>query len=555
MTAAAADCAPRAPAAGPYLVAGIVCAALTEAIASTVVSLGRADIAGTTHATPDEMAWLDMGYTALKLVGFMLAPWLLTRINPRTLIVGSTLAMGAAGFLAAHASRLDLLVALRVVQGLAGGMLLVGGQAVLFLAFARRHQPIIQTLFATGSVVAPATLTPALAGWLLDRLSWTWIFHSIVPLALAGAGLLMLAHVPVPRDIARRPFDWIGILLVATTLFCLTYVLSQGARWNWFEEARIVWLTLIGVGAALAFLGQQALSRRGVLLDFQLFRSKDFSFALAVSLVAGAALFGTAFLIPAFAVSVLAFTPTAAGMLLLPSGACFIGALLLGAFLMQVRGVPPIATVPFGILMIMAAMWMLSRSTGDSGVDDMTAAILLRGLGLGFLFLSITLIAFGKLADEHIAAGIGLFNTGRQLGGMLGVAALQALIDREAAANVAALGANIGVGVPAVAERLAATTGMLSSQGLDAAAAAATAASLLGRAVTGQSIVIAFDTAFIAIALFFVLAAPLLVGFKIGLARYASVPCTDRRGTDERLAPTRRPSTRQRRGCAAQTAA
>jgi len=217
----------------------------------------------------------------------------------------------------------------------------------------------------------------------------------------------------------------------------------------------------------------------------------------------------------------------------LPGGALFMGALFLSAYFMQVRRVPPIATVPFGILMIMAAMWMLSGSTSDSSAGDMMAAILLRGLGLGFLFLSITLVAFGNVADRSLASGIGLFNTGRQLGGLMGVAALQTLIDHEAAANVAVLGANITSGVPAVAERLATTAAMLAAKGLDAAAASATSASLLGRAVMGQSIVIAFDTAFNAIALFLVIAAPVLIGFKVALLRYAKARAARMLKTDD----------------------
>ncbi len=284
-----------------------------------------------------------------------------------------------------------------------------------------------------------------------------------------------------------------------------------------------MWLTSIGAAAMLAFLGQQVLAKGQGLLDFTLFRSDDFCFAFIVSFVAGAALFGSAFLIPSFAVSVLAFTPTGAGLLLLPSGALFIGALLIAAFLVQTCNVPPFATVPFGILMIMVAMWMLSGSTSESGAADMMAAILLRGLGLGFLFLSITLIAFGNLSNHNLASGIGLFNTGRQLGGLIGVAGLQTLIDNNVAANVAVLGANITAGVPAVGERLTMMTAMLAARGMDAVAASRAATSLLGKVVIGQSSVIAFDTAFNAVALLFVVAAPILVAIKIGLARYAKM--------------------------------
>jgi DHA2 family multidrug resistance protein len=508
---------------GALLMVGIVLATLTEAIASTVLSLGRSDIIGDTYATPDEFAWLDIGYTALKLIGFMTAPWLLTRFNPRHVLIGSTLVMGMACGIAAITARLDLLIALRIIQGFAGGTLLVGGQAIIFRSFARSHQPILQALFAMGAVVASATLAPALQGWLIDRQSWTWIFFGVVPVALAATGLLLIADDPMPAKVRHRPFDWVGFALIATTLFCFTYVLSQGSRWDWFEAPRILWLSVIGTAALLGFLGQQVLAKGQGLFDFTLFKSSDFCFAFIVSFVAGAALFGSAFLIPAYALSVLAFTPTDAGLLLLPSGGLFIGGLLISAYLMQVRRVPPVATVPFGILMIMGAMWMLSGSTSESGADDMMAAILLRGLGLGFLFLSITLIAFSDLNSRNLAFGIGLFNTGRQLGGLMGVAGLQTLIDHNVFANAVVLGANVSPGGTAVIERLTTTTAMLSVKGMDAAAAGRAAVSLLGRVVSGQATVIAFDTAFIAVALLFVVAAPILVGIKIGLSKYAKV--------------------------------
>jgi DHA2 family multidrug resistance protein len=520
----------RAPA-GAVLVAGIVLATLTEAIAGTVLSLGRGYIIGDTHVTPDEFAWLDIGYIAPKLIGFLAAPSLIQRVDPRHLIIGSTLVMGAACGITVVIARLDLLIVLRIMQGFSGGILLVAGQTIIFHVYPRSRQPILQALFAMGSVVAPATIAPALQGWLIDSRSWTWIFFSVVPVALAAAGLLLIADSPKPVTKARRPFDWIGLSLISVALVCFTYVLNQGSRWDWFAEPGILWPTVIGAAALLAFLGQQMLAKGRGLLDFTLFECEDFCFAFVVSFVAGAALFGSAYLIPSFAVSVLAFRPTDAGLLLLPSGAFFVATLLAAALLMQFRRVPPVATVPFGILMIMVGMWMLSGSTSESGAHDMMAAILLRGLGLGFLFLSINLIAFSDLKERNLAAGIGLFNTGRQLGGLIGVAGLETLIEHNVVANLTVLGANITSGVPAVSERLTTTTAMLATRGMDAMAGQA-ATSLLDRVVIGQSTVIAFDTAFNAVAVLFMVAAPVLVTIKIGLHRYAQMHAPQMPGTE-----------------------
>lgn len=521
MTMAASAAPERSSAAASILlVAGVVLAALTEAIAGTVLSLGRGDIIGDTAATPDEFAWLDVGYITLKLIGFITAPWLIGRFAPRSVLVAATLAMGLACGIAAITVRLDLLIALRLVQGFSGGALLVAGQALVFLRFSAAQQPSLQALFAMGAVVAPGTLAPALQGWLIDAQSWTWIFFGIVPLAFTAAGLLLLADEPMPEREEPRPFDWLGVTLLSLTFFCVTYVLTQGSRWDWFEEPHILWLTLTGAAALAAFLGQQVMARGHGLIDISLFGPNDFSFAFIVSFVAGAALSGSAFVIPAFATSVLAFSPSAAGELLLPSGAPFIAALLLVAMLVRFRHLPPFATVPFGILILMGGMWLLSGSTSESGAHDMMAGVLLRGLGLGFLFLSITLIAFGQLDAHRLAGGIGLFNSGRQLGGLMGIAALQSLIEHHTAHNLAVLGANVAAGKLAVVERLSALTTMLTAKGMDVAAASRAAASLLGRAVANQSAVIAFDTAFNAVALLFVLAAPVLVAIKIGFARY-----------------------------------
>jgi DHA2 family multidrug resistance protein len=169
-------------------------------------------------------------------------------------------------------------------------------------------------------------------------------------------------------------------------------------------------------------------------------------------------------------------------------------------------------------------MWMLSGSTSESGADDMMQAILLRGMGLGFLFLSITLIAFNDISPRNLGSGIGLFNTGRQLGGMLGVATLQTLINHHVASNNVFLGTHVAAGTPAVIARLKATATMLSSKGLDALDAGHAAMALLGQTVVRQSTVMAFDTAFIAIALLFVVAAPAMIAVKVGLSRHRTKP-------------------------------
>jgi len=504
-----------------WLVAGIVFASLTEAITGTLLALGRSDIMGDIHATPDEFAWLDVCYIAMKLTGFALTPWLLTRIDSRGVLLAATASMGLAAALAAFAARLDLLVALRLVQGLAGAIVLVSGQAILFWRFAPKRQPVVQAIFAMGAVVAPATLAPMLQGWLIDTHNWSWIFLLVLPLALAAIGFMLLAapaHLPA---LDQRALDGLGLGALMIALFGSTWLLSQGSRWDWLEEPRVA-TVLAFVLVAFLFVADRQRRARAPLLDLALFRIDDFTFAFVVSFVAGAALFGSAFLIPAFALSVLGVTPTEAGALLLPSGAVFAATLFGAALLMQFRRLPPVTTVPLGILSVMIAMWMLAGSTIESGASDMMAPLLLRGFGLGCLFLSITLIAFSRLEPSHLAFGIGIFNIGRQLGGLIGVAGLQTLIDHQSAMNRTILGAALTPGSQSVADRIGEYSALLVGRGMDPAPAAAAARALLARSLGAQGNVIAFNTAFNSVALLFIAAVPVIVVVKVMLARKAT---------------------------------
>lgn len=519
-TASASPPIPRKPMPALFLVAGIVLAALTEAVASTVLSMARLDMIGDTYATPDEFSRLDVGYTAAKLTAFVLTPWLMGKLSPQTCLRAATGAMTLVCGAAALTFDLDTLVVLRLLQGMAGGALLVSGQTLLFQTFSRSTQPIVQCFFAIGAVVAPATLTPYMQGWLLDSLSWTWIFLSIVPIGLAALALLASTKLGADAQARASRLDWLGLVLFAIAAFCLTYVLNQGSRWHWLEEVLIVRLMLVGAASLVLFIIYQLCAGSAdTLLDLSIFRVGSFAFGFIASVAAGVALFGSAYLIPSFAVTVLGMTPTGAGMLLLPSALMFIGTLFLTTFLVQRHRLPPISTVPFGIVGFMAAMWMLSGSIGESGFPDLMPAVLLRGLALGFLFLSITLITLLDLQGAAIAYGVGLFNVGRQAGGLLGVAFLETLIDHQTAFNQSVLAAHIVPGRVAVTERLAALTNGLSARGMELEAAAKAAAQVLGKDVVTQASVIAFDTAFLAVALFFIAVAPVLITAKVAISR------------------------------------
>lgn len=502
------------------LLIGLTLAAGMEAITSTALPIGRIDMLGDTHATPDEFAWLDIAYVAAKLTAFALAAWLAARFGAGRSLIAAALLLTTASLGSALTAGLCALAAWRVCQGIAGGVLLAGGQAALLQVYPRRRQPVVQAIFALGVVVAPTTLAPALQGWLVDSLSWSWIFLLNLPLGMVATGAIALGLSALPNTRRVTRLDGIGLALLVVALVCIVYLLQQGSRWNWFDEPRIVHLSLLGGTAFGTFLIWQ-LCRQGrdPLLDFSAFRNAGFALGFVVSFVAGFALSGSAFLVPAFALSVLDFSATWAGLLLLPSGALVALGLLFAGALVQSRGLTPLKLVPAGILLFMTAMWLLSGSTSESGPGDLMPALLLRGFGLGLLFVALTLITLLSLEGGAIVHGSCLFNAGKQLGGLIGIAVLQSYLDHQAALNRSVLIEHLRPGDPALVERQFAATSLLASRGLDAELAAKGALGVIRHAVQTQVAVLSFNEAFLLVALLFVVAAPILVSLKLLLAR------------------------------------
>ncbi|MGK9236262.1 DHA2 family efflux MFS transporter permease subunit [Inquilinus limosus] len=508
------------PATRPWLLLGVLTvAAAMDAVNSTVLVVTRGHVMGGIHATQDEVAWVNIAYLVAKLTAFPLAAWLTSRLAPRRLLAGAILVLLAGALGAAAADGLGVLVAWRIAQGVAGAVLLVTGQALLFQVFPRSRQGLVQAVFAFATTMAPTTLSPALQGWTVDTLSWSWMFLANVPLGLAGLSAVLFAPARRDREATGR-LDWPGLLLLGAAMTAFVYVTQEGSRYNWFDEPEIVQISMAGLGAAAAFLAWQALAqKRGALIDAAVFRDEHFSFGFIVSFVAGGALFGSAFVIPAFATGVLGLSPTYAGLLLLPSGALVCFGLLAAGAVIQFKQLDPVKLVPFGIVCFMTAMWMLSASTSESGLPDMVPALLLRGLGLGLLFVSLTVGTLRDLRPEVLAHGVALFNIGRQMGGQIGVAGLATYLDHQNALNRTVLAEQLAPGNPVLADRQEALSALLAARGYPAEEAGAAATAVIQKAFVQQVATLSFNECFLAIALLFLVAAPVLVATKLTLAR------------------------------------
>lgn len=472
-----------------YLIAfAVVLAALMQVIDSSIVNVALPDMMGNLGANLDEIAWVSTGYILASVIVIPLTGWLGSFFGRKRYFVGSIILFTVASFFCGASRSLGTLIFWRIVQGIGGGALMTVSQAVLFESFPPEEAGMAMALFGLGIMVGP-TLGPTLGGWLTDNYSWPWIFYINIPVGIIAA--IMIAgyvHDPAEQK-AAQAIDYIGIALLAVSVGSIQYLLEQGQREDWFSSHLITWLAVIGVvGGALMVWRELTVEHPAI--DFRVLRHRQMWVGTLLGVVMGVGLYASVFTLPIFLQGNLHVTAQQTGIVLLP------GALATAVSMFVVgrlsNRVDPRILITLGALMFAFAMWRLSMITGLSGRTDFFWPLILRGVGLGCMFVPLTTITLAQLSIQELPQGTGLYNFFRQLGGSFGIAGIATLLTRYTAQFRAELVQHVAVGAVNVTARLDMLTRGFMGRGADPITAHRRALQVLDSQVQTQASVIAY---------------------------------------------------------------
>jgi DHA2 family multidrug resistance protein len=498
-----------------YLIAfTVTLAALLELVDTSIVNVAIPHMMGSLGATLDEIAWVSTGYVVANVMVLPISGWLSNWFGRRNYIALSILLFTLASILCGNATSLAGLVFWRIVQGLGGGGLLSTAQATLYEVFPRREVGTAMAIFGLGIMVGPM-LGPTLGGWITDTLSWPWIFYINLPL---GSLALLLALMMVPESkFGQRAeaVDGLGLLLLALGVGCLQTMLERGEKLDWFASPEIVAYAVVSATALTLFVWQE-LRHAHPVVDLRILHDAQFAASLVFGFLVGAALFSTVFVFPVYLQTLLGFTAWETGMVILP------GALASGVT-MAVMGRLTVHTgidqrwfVVIGAAIFGYSMWQHSLFTTQSGWDDFIGPLLLRGVGLGMVFIPLNNLALGNLAAEEVTAGSGLFNLMRQLGGSVGIATSATLFQQFQQAHRADLLRHVNPFSAATAMRLAKLKALVIGHGTPETLAQAKALRLLDGMVMKQATMMAFERLFLLFGIALLSALPLLLLMRRG---------------------------------------
>ncbi len=482
-------------------------------LAATIVNVALPSIMGAFGIGQEQAQLVATVFLAAVTGTMLLNGWLVDRFGCR-LTYASAVAMFILGSLiAGSAPNEGVLIAGRVLQGGAAGMLQPLGMQIIFQVFPPEKRGSAMGISAIGVVLAPA-LGPTIGGLIVDGFGWRAVFFLGIPVALLGL-LMGLVFMPGPaREGPRRRFDAPGFVLLIVALLALLTGLSSGQREGWGSNRVMLELGLFAV-AATGFVAWEFITD-SPMLNPRLFGVRGFACSAAVALVYGAGLFGTTYLAPLFVQTIQGYSATRAGLLMMPAG-------LLMALIFPIGGrladrLPPPAPIAFGLLVFAYSSWLMLEAGTDTPFWTMALWILLGRVGIGIAMPSMNAGALRALPPRWVGQGSGAINFSRQFGGAIGVNLVSIHLERQTQLHAQALTATQdGSGTTAVllqeAERL------LAQGGLPEPLRQAVAQDFLGQMVLAQANMLGFRDTFLAVAI-----AGLVALLPVALMRRRTAP-------------------------------
>ncbi|CAN5346202.1 MDR family MFS transporter [soil metagenome] len=491
------------------IVVTVILAALLELIDSTVVNVSLTQIMGNLGGTLSDVAWVVTAYAVANVIILPMTGWLSARFGRKNYFAFSIILFTVASFLCGNSSNIWELVIFRFIQGIGGGALLSTSQSILFETFSVAERGMATAIFGVGVVLGP-TLGPTLGGWITDNYSWPWIFYVNIPLGIIAAALTFTYIKDSAHHIRPPKTDWPGIGLLVTGIGALQIVLERGEAEDWFETPYIVILSALSILSIITFIWWELNIEHPVVNLRVLTSNRQLAFGMVFTFILGFGLYASLFIFPIFVQGLLGWTAEQTGLLLMPSGLVSIIVMPTVGVLLR-KGVPPQYLATIGFIMFFIFTHVLSNSTMASGWNDFMWPQILRGIGMGFMFVPITNFALSGLTAKDMQQGTGLNNMMRQLGGSFGIAAVATFINSRAAYHRNILLSNINIYDTETQQRLAAYTHGFIAQGFDPGRAQMMAAKAIDGAVIRQSMLLSYMDNFWIVGVFFLLCIPLLL--------------------------------------------
>ena len=467
-----------------------------------IVSASLSEIQAGISASADEISWVQTSYLVAEVVMIPLTGFLARALSTRVMFTISAAGFTLMSLLCGLAENIEQMIVFRALQGFIGGAMIPTVFAAGFILFGKKRA-FVMPVVGLIATLAP-TIGPTVGGYLTEIASWHWLFFiNLIPGPLVAIGAWTLIDFDKAEPELLKTFDWPSLGALALFLASLEYVLEEGASKGWFDDGGITTFALLAALGGLFFFWRTATIQHPI-VDLTAFRNRSFAAGSFLSVILGVLLFGMTYLYPVFLGRVRGYSALMIGETMFVTGlAMMFTAVVLAR---QAQKMDPRLVLFAGLTCLAMSTYEVSFITRDWDFGELLFPQVLRGVGLMICMIPINNVALGGLPQAQLKGAAGLFNLCRNLGGALGLAVINTLINHRTDLHLLRLHEVVNPANPRAAETLAALAQRYSTMPDSQNAALKTMASL----VRSHASVMAFADVFLVLCAMCVCAMPLV---------------------------------------------
>ena len=490
------------------IVITIITSTIIELIDTTIVNVSINTMSGNLGASLEDTAWVITSYAIANVIIIPMTSFLAEKIGRKQYYIGSIILFTLASAMCGFSHNLWELVGFRFLQGLGGGALLSTSQSILFETFSPKDRGTASGIFSLGIIIGPS-IGPVLGGYIVDNLSWQWIFFVNIPIGIMAALLSYIYLKPTKKSSNDRTIDWVGIFLLSAGVGSLQIVLERGETDDWFSATYIIILSIIAV-LCITMLIWWELKIKFPVIDLRVLKSTTLSLSAIMTFILGFGLFSAVFVFPLYAQRIIGYSAFQTGVMLLPGT---LMAAMISPFLgkMLQSGLRPQYLIILGFGFSAIFGYLMSGSNLESGGANFFVPLLFRGVGAALLIVPLTALAVSELKPADIPQGAALNNMMRQMGGSFGIALINTYIAHRAAANRSSLITTVTAANPFTISRLNMTARNLVAHGASSLQALKQAYGALENIVVRQTFLLSYMDAFMLLAILNACCIPLVI--------------------------------------------
>jgi DHA2 family multidrug resistance protein len=461
-----------------------------------IVSASLTDIQAGLSASSTEVSWVQTAYLIAEVIAIPLSGFLSRALGTRLLFVISAAGFTASSFLCGFASSIEQMILWRAIQGFLGAGMIPTVFASAYTVFPRTKFHIVGPIIGLVATLAP-TIGPTVGGYITDALSWHWLFFiNVIPGIGIIVGVWTLVDFDQPNFELLDHFDWFGLIAMGGFLGSLEYVLEEGPQYEWLQDTSVAVCAAVCAVSAVAFF-YRVLTAHEPIVDIRAFANRNFGVGCMISFCVGIGLYGLTYIYPRYLSEVRGYSALMIGETMFVSGATmFLMAPVVGRLMLKVDMRYIIA---FGLVVFALGSYQMTWMTRDYDFYELMLPQILRGIGMMCAMVPTNNIALGTLPPDRVKNASGLFNLTRNLGGAVGLAIINEVLNDRTDLHISRLHDRVNWGNATATE----TLNMLTQRMQGLGDASLMALKQLSQIVHRQAVVMGYADAFFLLTLFY----------------------------------------------------